>query len=136
MTQDPSAPTTPTQEAPPHAAPTQAPSSSSSPPQSPEGWSPGTSGPPARQSAADMFRSAHLAAQNFGRQMRDPRVQQAARNVLVGIQRAHYFSQAGMGEAFKYTLNPQGYRPRPIVTIRGQRRRGIVGVDPSYEVWR
>jgi hypothetical protein len=88
-----------------------------------------TSPPPAPQSAQRAAEAVRGVTTGVGQQFRGDRVRQALLAGLQGFQRSRYFREAGLGEALKYSLNPQGYRPRPVVRVTG--RPGVAGLDPQ-----
>jgi hypothetical protein len=82
---------------------------------------------PTASPAADPGRQPAL-----GRQFDSDRARQGLGRVLDAYSRARYFQRAGLAEALRFTLDPQGYRPaRHFPTVRGRQPLDI-DVDRTW----
>jgi len=60
-----------------------------------------------------------------GQQFQAPRAREGLIKALDATAKARYFRDAGIGEALRYSLDPAGYRPHPMMRIRTPRNVGL-----------
>jgi hypothetical protein len=84
---------------------------------------------PASQPAQNAQERVRSVVSGVGQQFSGDRVRRALVAGLRGAARARYFREQGLGEAIRFSLDPQGYRPRPHITVRTP--RNVVGLDPD-----
>ncbi len=68
---------------------------------------------------------------NVGQQFTSDQAREGLGRILQAAQRAHYFKNAGLLEAIKYSMDPEHYQSDPVLTVRTP---STVGVRPSKVV--
>jgi hypothetical protein len=81
---------------------------------------------PAQQSAQSAQERIRGVVSGVGQQFRSERVLSALVAGIRGAQRSSYFRHAGLGSALAYTLDPEHYKPHPVI-----RMPRTVGLQPE-----